>query len=1471
MANGSDEVVKVGIESEITGGNEIDALVAALNNLEPSGKKGAGGVSKVEASFKRTSKAAGEAGKVIDQYTIKVRQKNQTEAQAEQSSKRAENAAIRSANAQKRVAVESDRVANSRRRASLEANRLSVAESKLAVDTQKVELAQRKAADATDRFNKKIAEQNAIARKSNLQNLQRNADQVGSGLRSAGAAGALAVTAPIAAVSGLAVKQAIEVDAYKTKLIAFTGSVQAAEAKLIDLRKLSRESVGVLTKDAIDTYSQLAGIGGISEKVIDQVIKSSGKLKGAFNIDDLAQYNRNIVQIFSQNFEKQDIKEAIGRVPIFNQLLDQAFGTSDPEQLRKLRASGKITLDSFVEGLANAALNDTRLAGLGDNLGTKLAKATDEILFSLVPLGNKILDVFLPLVPMIVSFIDALSRGFSALSPFMQTVVIAIGGIAAIIPPVLIALGAMIGGISGIITFGGALVSILTTIGGAFVSLGGFIVSFIGLIGQAGLIASFSALASVLGGALLTAITGFLIAAAKVVLAIVAIAAVVAVIVIAVAAAAKLIYEVWNRNIGGIRDQTIKAFTAIRDFLLRVMAEIKAIYDRVMPQISALQEKTLAAIGAFWATHGEFITNTISVAWEVIKTVIQTGVRVIGAMIEFVLAVMNGDWAKAWESASRIVYEVINAIVKLFLNFQEISARIFIAIIYGLIKILYEANKYFLEGAINIGKAIIQGIKDTIAGGAPAIASALATLAFSMSLPGILFGFYQSGKNAADSYNQGVQNNLNSINNAINPPSVDAPKIDAPKMPAIKTPSFAGGAGKAKKAKAAFRPSPDPIDKADNAEIERDLNKAKDQNERLQRENQRNYDLEIIAFSDYLGRRKSLQEAAFGLEIDALDAQGKKIVGNIQKLESRQLTVKPNTSEAERVARELDQQYAELIKIDTDITLLKRKREDVRSETEFDATKALIESEKQAEETRQKYLELSDAKREAASIGFNLEFDEKLKKLAVDLAAAETARANALAAGANDDVLLYDITIKRLKTILDQTNAIREQSELNADFVEIQETLQKLDDERSQALQRLENRLRATGVSEDEATKQRRALMVSYESRIDAVIAKLQSLQAQGARNPEIQKTIDQLNIGKENDALIPFEEKVQEFEKRFNKLIEERNKKLTDLDNNSAFTDLEKDIERNNIQDQYNLKLNETLALWKAIEETRAGGSGEVSESFKSARAEVDQSKKSVVDFGASLRGVAQTAGLDSILNFFGDVASGAKSFKDAALDALGSFVQAIQKVIITILALYAISAVTGIPVSVLAKFLGGGLKDGGAVSSVPVRGLASGGGVLEIQKTPSGLIRGAGSSRSDSILTYFPEANRAARVSRTEYVLDAETTSNIGVSRLDRIRAMKGRGIEAMFLDRLNARGLAQGGAVAVDSSAQSAGISAQDAPELKAGDVAFTANQLNVIERAPIEEIISEHFAGAAGDKIFVNLMNRNQSKLKQTVKS
>jgi hypothetical protein len=216
---------------------------------------------------------------------------------------------------------------------------------------------------------------------------------VGAGLASL--RNVLAATGFVAAGTAI-IKAAMNVEEARNKFTALEGSVEKANARIQKLIVLSRQNVGVNLDSAMDNYARLSAIGGVTEQSIEKTIKALGRLDIAFQIDSQAGFLRNMEQIFTQGFEMPDIKEAIGRVPIFEQLVKQAFGTSDTKALKALKESGTITLESWMAGFAEAVNNDARLKGLTETFGSKLSKAMSEINIAIAPFGQQLIDQIRP-------------------------------------------------------------------------------------------------------------------------------------------------------------------------------------------------------------------------------------------------------------------------------------------------------------------------------------------------------------------------------------------------------------------------------------------------------------------------------------------------------------------------------------------------------------------------------------------------------------------------------------------------------------------------------------------------------------------------------------------------------------------------------------------------------------------------------------------------------------------------------------------------------------------------------------------------------------------------------------------------------------------------------------------------------------------------------------------------------------------
>lgn len=248
-----------------------------------------------------------------------------------------------------------------------------------------------------------------------------------------------------------AVQSAKDQDSARTRIGALVGDVTKANVKILELQTLARNSVGVLRQSALESYALLKGIGGISEESISKTIVAMGKLKAAFGILDPTQFQRNLIQIFSQSFERQDIKQALGEVPIFEQLLQSAFGTKDQAKLQALKNAGKLTLDSFLSGLSDAIAKDPRIGNITDNLTTKLARGWERISVALAPVGQMILNVLVPAVeragPVIESLGKTITNNIGTITAL--TVALTALAVAYAAPELAGGIKALVGGLSG--------------------------------------------------------------------------------------------------------------------------------------------------------------------------------------------------------------------------------------------------------------------------------------------------------------------------------------------------------------------------------------------------------------------------------------------------------------------------------------------------------------------------------------------------------------------------------------------------------------------------------------------------------------------------------------------------------------------------------------------------------------------------------------------------------------------------------------------------------------------------------------------------------------------------------------------------------------------------------------------------------------------------------------------------------------
>lgn len=279
---------------------------------------------------------------------------------------------------------------------------------------------------------------------------------LGGGLQGGGGALTGALSLPLLGLGAAAIKAASDIDTLKVQLVAATGSTDAANKKFEELRKISLANAGVMTEGAVATYSLLKPMK-LAESTLNDVVIAFGKLKAANPETDLRKTSQNILQLFGQNFEMQDLKEAINNFPRFGEVMKKAFNLKGEasnlkelqEALQELKANG-LTLEQLFAGLAKGINTDATFALITDPIAVRFEKMVERIKIALLPLGETLIGVFARFTPTIIATIEKLSAAFIALGPQGQMVAVAIGAIAAVIGPVVVGMGILVASVTSI-------------------------------------------------------------------------------------------------------------------------------------------------------------------------------------------------------------------------------------------------------------------------------------------------------------------------------------------------------------------------------------------------------------------------------------------------------------------------------------------------------------------------------------------------------------------------------------------------------------------------------------------------------------------------------------------------------------------------------------------------------------------------------------------------------------------------------------------------------------------------------------------------------------------------------------------------------------------------------------------------------------------------------------------------------------
>lgn len=182
-------------------------------------------------------------------------------------------------------------------------------------------------------------------------------------------------------------------------------------------------------------------------------------------------------------------------------------------------------------------------------------------------------------------------------------------------------------------------------------------------------------------------------------------------------------YQAFERNIGGIRDLSLRVWSAVSEHTLGVISLLSAAWARFYPTLSSLAQKALALVVAVWESTGKRIVDIALVVFSAVAPVMRRILAQVLDVVDLVLKVIDGDWQGAWKAFVRFVVAAVQNFIDTLGRLPEAAARII-----GLtVKALLNAAVKFHDAGMALGRALIAGLLMAVQEAPGAIAEAIAS------------------------------------------------------------------------------------------------------------------------------------------------------------------------------------------------------------------------------------------------------------------------------------------------------------------------------------------------------------------------------------------------------------------------------------------------------------------------------------------------------------------------------------------------------------------------------------------------------------------------------------------------------------------------------------------------------------------------------------------------------------------------
>jgi tape measure domain-containing protein len=297
-----------------------------------------------------------------------------------------------------------------------------------------------------------------------------NISKLGGQLQSIGTGITLGLTAPLLATAIAASNAAIKLDTAKRALTAVSGSAAEAQRQLGRLRDIAKLP-GIDFQQAIEGSTRLQAIG-VDARTAERALKGFANAIAQTG-GGAAQLQSVTVQL-SQLATKSkilagDLRPIIEAAPVVGRLVAQRFGTVDSEAISEKLSKAGTTNRQFINQLLDDLDKLPKVLGGAREVFDNFRISVDT---ALAGVGDSMLKVYGPAIEYAGSVIDKFGEKYAALPPAIQTTIVVLGTVAAVLGPLIALFGTGVVAIEAFFTSWVTLSAALSAGGAAAGALG---------------------------------------------------------------------------------------------------------------------------------------------------------------------------------------------------------------------------------------------------------------------------------------------------------------------------------------------------------------------------------------------------------------------------------------------------------------------------------------------------------------------------------------------------------------------------------------------------------------------------------------------------------------------------------------------------------------------------------------------------------------------------------------------------------------------------------------------------------------------------------------------------------------------------------------------------------------------------------------------------------------------------------------